>query len=88
MGIAGRSLDLTLNHLKMRGLKDRLDSHRGGGRSGDQFAVYVFDRFIVPVLTREQQQQFGSGELEGDSFTRRFICGASAGNGESVLPLR
>jgi len=73
VGIAGRGLDLTINHVKMRGLKDRLDSHWRGRRSGDQFAVYVFDRFVLPTLTNEQRYQFGSGELEGDSLTRTFI---------------
>ena len=73
VGIAGRGLDLTINHVKMRGLKDRLDSHWNGRRSGDQFALYVFDRFVVPRLTEEQQHQFESGEIEGDSFTQSFI---------------
>src|SRR5262249_9571586 len=73
VGRAGRGLDRTLNHIKMRGLKDRLDSHWKGRRSGDQFAVYIFDRFVVPALTDEQKRQFGSGELEGDTLTRDFI---------------
>jgi hypothetical protein len=73
VGIAGRGLDLTINHVKMRGLKDRLDSHWRGRRSGDQFAVYVFDRFVVTTLTDEQRRRFQSGELEGDSLTRRSI---------------
>ena len=73
VGIAGRRLDLTINHIKTKGLKDRLDSHWRGRRSGDQFAVYVFDRFIIPILTDEQRRQFGTGELEGDSLTRDFI---------------
>ncbi len=41
VGIAGRGLDLNADHKKKRGLLDRLDSHRAGRRSGDQFAVYV-----------------------------------------------
>jgi hypothetical protein len=73
VGIAGRGLDLTINYIKMKGLKDRLDSHWKGRRSGDQFAVYVFDRFVVPVLTDQQKSQFGSGELKGDTLTRNFI---------------
>lgn len=73
VGIAGRGLDLSINHVRMRGLKDRLESHWRGRRSGDQFAVYVFDRFVVPTLTDEERHQFESGELEGDSLTRSFI---------------
>ena len=73
VGIGGRGLDLTIAHKKKRGLKDRLDSHWSGRRSGDQFAIYVFDRFIVPNLTDEQRRQFETGELQGDSLTRSFI---------------
>lgn len=73
VGIAGRKLDLSIKHNKMRGLRDRLDSHWSGRRSGDQFAVYIFDRFVVPSLTDEQKQQFQSGQLQGDSLTRSFI---------------
>jgi hypothetical protein len=73
VGIAGRNLDISVAHDQMRGLKDRLDSHRKGRRSGDQFAVYVFDRFIVPNLTDEQRRQFETGELQGDGLTRSFI---------------
>ena len=73
VGISGRRLDLSIDHKNMKGLKDRLDSHWRGIRSGGQLAVYIFDRFIVPNLTEEQRLQFGSGELEGDSLTRDFI---------------
>ena len=30
----------------------RLGSHASGRRSGDQFNVYICDRFVVPALTR------------------------------------
>jgi hypothetical protein len=43
-----------------------------GRRSGNQFAVYVFDRFIVTDLTHEQRQQFSSGKLQGDILTRNY----------------
>jgi len=36
---------------KSWGLRDRLGSHASGRRSGDQFCVYVADRFILPALT-------------------------------------
>lgn len=73
VGIAGRTLDPAIAHTKMKGLRDRLDSHWKGRRSGDQFAVYVFDRFIVPLLTDGQKTQFGRGEALGDALTRDFI---------------
>jgi hypothetical protein len=46
-----------------KGLWTRLNSHASGKRSGDQFNVYVCDRFIVPCLTPAQQYQVGQGQL-------------------------
>ena len=73
VGVAGRGLDPAISHTKRRGLIDRLDSHWPGRRSGDQFAVYIFDRLIVPNLTEEQRLELGSGKLSGDALTRSFI---------------
>jgi hypothetical protein len=58
---------------KPAGLWTRLNSHASGRRSGDQFNVYICDRFIVPVLTREQQQAIASGQLLLDRMTRDFV---------------
>src|SRR5690348_7801599 len=44
-----------------KGLWTRLNSHASGRRAGDQFNVYVCDRFIVPVLTPDQQCRIGQG---------------------------
>lgn len=73
VGIAGRNLDLGAQHKRMRGVRDRLDSHRSGRRSGDQFAVYVCDRLVLPTLSREQIQQIAAGELSLDALTRVYI---------------
>ena len=73
VGIAGRNLDLTIEHTKMRGVRDRLDSHRSGRRSGDQFAVYVCDRLVLPNLTAEQIKCVGAGELSLDALTRAYV---------------
>jgi hypothetical protein len=35
--------------------------------------VYVCDRFVIPGLTRSQQQQLAAGGLSLDDLTRRFI---------------
>jgi hypothetical protein len=35
---------------KVLGLWTRLNSHASGRRSGDQFNIYICDRFIVPAL--------------------------------------
>jgi hypothetical protein len=56
-----------------KGLWTRLNSHASGRRSGDQFNVYVCDRFIVPVLTPGQQRDIGAGHLMLDQMTRDFI---------------
>jgi hypothetical protein len=58
---------------KAVGLWTRLHSHASGRRSGDQFNVYICDRFIVPELTRDQQQAIASGQLLLDHMTRDFI---------------
>jgi hypothetical protein len=39
VGVAGRGLDFSVEHTKIKGLRDRLDSHWRGRRSGGQFAV-------------------------------------------------
>jgi hypothetical protein len=55
------------------GLWTRLNSHASGRRSGDQFNVYVCDRFVVPALTAGQQRQIADGRLLLDQLTREFI---------------
>jgi hypothetical protein len=56
-----------------RGLWARLNSHASGRRSGDQFNIYICDRFIVPALTSGQQRDIGAGRLLLDQMTRSFI---------------
>jgi hypothetical protein len=56
-----------------KGLLTRLASHASGRRSGDQFNVYVCDRFVVPALTPRQQQDIGQGMLLLDQMTKDFI---------------
>lgn len=58
---------------KVMGLWTRLNSHASGRRSGDQFNVYVCDRFVVPALTPQQQHEVGQGVLLLDRATRDFI---------------
>jgi hypothetical protein len=58
---------------QVKGLWTRLHSHASGRRSGDQFNVYICDRFVVPGLTTEQQYQIGAGTLLLDQMTRQFI---------------
>jgi hypothetical protein len=56
-----------------KGLWTRLGSHASGRRSGDQFNVYVCDRFVIPALTSGQQLDIGAGKLFLDQLTRDFI---------------
>jgi hypothetical protein len=54
-----------------RGLKSLGAS--SGRRSGDQFCVYVCDRFVVPNLSVDQQAQIAEGRLLLDKLTRSLI---------------
>lgn len=79
-GMAGRGLSAEgiveargVPRRRMLGLKDRLDSHKNGRRSGDQFAVYVFDRFVLPLLTTDQIAEAAKGRRRLDEATRRYI---------------
>jgi hypothetical protein len=60
-------------HAQAKGLWTRLNSHASGRRSGDQFNLYICDRFIVPALTAAQQHAIGQGQLLLDQLTREFI---------------
>ena len=76
VGMAGRGLaaeDLYApdEPVKAKGLWTRLNSHASG--SGDQFCVYVCDRFVVPHLSVQQQAQIAEGELALDALTRTLI---------------
>ena len=73
VGMAGRAITAERTSTKPTGLWDRLRSHADGRRSGNQFCIYVCDRFIVPSLSPEQQDQIGAGALSLDHLTRRYI---------------
>ena len=55
------------------GLKSRLNAHASGRRSGDQFCIYVCDRFILPCLTQEEIGQIRAGQLSLDKKTKAFV---------------
>lgn len=78
VGMAGRSMraediDSPDEPVKAKGLWTRLNSHASGRRSGDQFCVYVCDRFVVPALSVDQQAQIAEGRLALDKLTRELI---------------
>ena len=58
---------------KSKGLRERLNAHASGRRSGDQFCVYVADRLVLPSLDGEAIRQIGDGELSLDGLTRDYI---------------
>jgi hypothetical protein len=55
------------------GLRSRLNSHASGRRSGDQFCVYVFDRLVLPTLSRQQIEDAARGQISLDRLTRQLI---------------
>jgi hypothetical protein len=58
---------------QVKGVRQRLASHAAGRRSGDQFCVYVADRFILSTLSSEEIAQVAAGELSLDARVRRYI---------------
>jgi hypothetical protein len=78
VGMSGRGMSnehLVASQLKghKRGLYTRLDSHASGVRSGDQFCVYVADRFVLPALTPEEIVGISKRELIFDHLVKKYI---------------
>ncbi len=72
VGISYRAATETTNP-QARGLFGRLCSHASGRRSGDQFNIYICDRFVIPTLSPNQIQAVGDAELSLDALTRDYI---------------
>ena len=73
VGMAGSAITPERTSTKPTGLWKRLKQHVDGRRSGDQFCVYVCDRYVVPNLSPGQLAKIGSGELSLDALTRIHI---------------
>jgi len=80
VGMAGRTLTEAMIAARREaeptakiGLASRLGSHASGRRSGDQFCVYVGDRFVLPTLAPDDLAAIGRGERSFDSLIRSFI---------------
>lgn len=92
-GRSAQDIDAPDEPAKAKGLWARLGSHASGRRSGDQFCVYVCDRFVVPRLSDQQQAQIGDGVLSLDALTRKYICDyfeyryVTVGNGSDAFAL-
>lgn len=73
-GMSGREIDSKGRTApKKYGLITRLNSHASGRLSGDQFGVYVANRFVIPSLKAEELPLFASGSLTLDARTKTFI---------------
>ena len=76
VGMAGRGLSDPPEPdvpARRRGLRDRLNSHASGRRSGDQFCIYVFDRLVLPTLTPDDIAAAAAGRLFLDRVVREYI---------------
>ena len=63
---------LYVGKAKTGGLFGRLKSHANGRRGGDQFSVYVADRFVLRLLTPERIAQISAGTLRFDELVRDY----------------
>ncbi len=54
-------------------LRERLRSHASGRRGGDQFNVYVCDRFVVPHLSPDELAALASGDRSLDDRTKAYV---------------
>src|SRR5215467_14693682 len=74
VGMSGREITTsTIPRNSPHGLYTRLHSHWGGRRSGDQFCIYVADRFVLPTLSQEDIASIACGRHEMDALVRRYI---------------
>lgn len=73
-GMSGREIESARRAQRKRyGLVTRLQSHASGRLSGDQFCVYVANRYVLPRLKAEDLPQFAGGSLTLDACTRAYI---------------
>ena len=56
---------------KRKDPRSRINQHRNGGRSGDQFCVYIQDYFIIPDLLKKNHPKIQKGSL--DKMTNDYI---------------
>jgi len=72
--MSGREYEKALIDKKKKyGLVNRLNSHASGRLSGDQFCVYIANRFVIPSLSPDDLPKFSSGEYKLDTMTKNYI---------------
>jgi hypothetical protein len=69
VGMAGRN---GISSAKPKGPFGRLESHASGRRSGNQFCIYVCDRFVLSRV-HNRIAEIAEGTLSLDRLTREFI---------------
>ena len=74
VGMSGRGMETRVTTGRRFGLWTRIASHASGRLSGDQFAVYVANRYVIPELKMVELPLFASGELNLDALTKRYIA--------------
>ena len=55
-----------------KGLRSRLGSHANGGRGADRFNVYIADRFVLKMLTKEQIADISEDKIRFDELVKRY----------------
>jgi hypothetical protein len=72
-GKSAEDIQAALEKGKTTGLRDRLNSHASGRRSGDQFCVYVQDLLLLPRLTSDDIDQIVTRQLTIDRLVRDYV---------------
>ena len=72
-GMSNEHLTASQSEGRKRGLYTRLHSHASGARSGDQFCVYIADRFVLPALTDDQVRAISERTISFDHLVRAYI---------------
>jgi hypothetical protein len=76
VGISGLSVkENDYKKDKIKGLKQRLRAHHGGGIGGDKFCVLVFERYISREITSDVLEKLANKELFLRELNRNFIRG-------------
>jgi hypothetical protein len=57
---------------RREGLWSRLAAHASGRRSGNQFAVYVADRFVLPTMSADDIEAVAAGTIRMDALVRSY----------------
>ncbi|MEE9384563.1 MAG: hypothetical protein V3V08_14255 [Nannocystaceae bacterium] len=80
VGYSGRSLtEEKIQQMRVAGatreaLWSRLHAHATGRRSGDQFAVYVADRCVLPRMSAAEIEGVAQNTISLDKMVKKYIA--------------